>query len=151
MRIKTLLEIYADSSKTFTVTIDRLPDVTALGPNSRRHRYKGKDSYNQQFQEQKIYAYGKIIEEIQATGKPKPFTKDRRGVLTFYFIAGDNRKKDVDNCISACKAWVDALKEAGIIDDDNWQVLPIIKAIYQVGVKNKPKTIIEIKEQPNEY
>ena len=71
--------------------------------------------------------------------------------MTFYFIAGDNRKKDVDNCISACKAWVDALKEAGIIDDDNWQVLPIIKAIYQVGVKNKPKTIIEIKEQPNEY
>ena len=53
LRIKTLLEIYADSSKTFTVTIDRLPDVTALGPNSRRHRYKGKDSYNNSFKNKK--------------------------------------------------------------------------------------------------
>ena len=47
----------------------------------------------------------------------------KRAVLYFEFYVSSKRLHDLDNLISSCKAWIDGLKDSGILSsDDCWHL-----------------------------
>lgn len=66
----------------------------------------------------------------------------KRISLTITFVHGDMRTRDSDNQLSSI---LDTLKDAKIITDDKWQVVPR-KFIYDEYDKGNPRAEIEIEE-----
>ena len=60
-------------------------------------------------------------------------------VLTFWMK--DNRKTDLDNKVGSV---LDLLQDAGIIEDDCWQMLGSVKAVAGGISKNSPRVKVEI-------
>ena len=59
------------------------------------------------------------------------------------FWMGSNRRSDLDNRLASI---CDALKEAGVIEDDNWKVVKHIEGIAMGVEKNAPRVEIVIEE-----
>ncbi len=66
-------------------------------------------------------------------------------IATFYH--GDLTRRDSDNQLSSI---LDTLVDVGIIDDDNWKVIPL-KLIVDEYDKGNPRCVIEIEEIPSLY
>ena len=65
--------------------------------------------------------------------------------LKLTFMAADKRRRDLDNLIASCKAWIDALTGTnGVIVDDAHDRLTI-EASYEIG--DTEQTILEITER----
>lgn len=75
--------------------------------------------------------------------KPKYF---ERCVIEMIFYYSDKRKRDSDNGVNSV---FDTLQDAGIIQDDNYQIIPmhIAKSFYD---KKNPRVEIYIYEVKNE-
>jgi Holliday junction resolvase RusA-like endonuclease len=73
----------------------------------------------------------------------EPMTRAR---ISYEFHLKDNRKRDLDNLLAACKAYTDGLIETGVIYCDDTQHLEIgsVKAII-TGEEKTIITILEIK------
>jgi crossover junction endodeoxyribonuclease RusA len=48
--------------------------------------------------------------------------------IAYMFYVKDRRRRDIEGMIGACKAWVDGLVDAGVIEDDSWQHLSLGRA-----------------------
>ncbi len=64
--------------------------------------------------------------------------------LTITFRASDKRRRDIDNLLSASKAYVDGLVAAGVIVDDSSDNLSY--SLYYEKDKEHAATIFDIKE-----
>jgi Holliday junction resolvase RusA-like endonuclease len=71
----------------------------------------------------------------------KPMMKAR---ISYEFHLKDNRKRDLDNLLGACKAYQDGLIEAGVIFYDDAKHLEI--GSIKATVTGNEKTIITVKE-----
>lgn len=96
---------------------------------------RSSDRYNEWNQ------YAVMSLRVQARGKK--FSKCKI-LVSFYY--GDKRKRDIDNGTSSV---LDTLKDAGIIEDDNYTLIPkcFIQSFYD---KENPRCEITILEQ-DEY
>ena len=66
---------------------------------------------------------------------------DYPAVLYATFYCKDNRRRDLDNMLSTV---LDALRHAGILEDDSWQYLPRIVATADLDKENpRVELIIE--------
>ena len=93
--------------RNFRVIIDGFPPREA-SPNARVHYMK----LHSVKKEQKELMTGLIL----AKGIPdKPMDKAH---LTITFESKDKRKRDIDNLLASCKAYIDALVPDVIIDDN---------------------------------
>ena len=88
--------------------------------------------------------HDKVISELNyllMTKKIQSFF-GKRIKLTIFFWHGDNCNRDSDNQLSSV---LDTLKDAKIITDDNWKVVPE-KHIYDRYEKGNARAEIEIEE-----
>lgn len=69
----------------------------------------------------------------------KPLEKTSSITMTFY--APNKRKFDLDN---RCGSVMDLLVDAGILEDDNWEVCPCIQLVFGGVDYKKPRAEIEI-------
>jgi len=67
-----------------------------------------------------------------------------KAVISFRFEVPDRRRRDTAELVSACKAWIDGIVDAGVLEDDNCWRLAIGGA--DVVLSDKPRTILEIVE-----
>lgn len=53
------------------------------------------------------------------------------------FIVPTRRRVDVEGLMGGCKAWIDGLKDAGIIRDDDWQHVRRLsgRVVYKKGIE----------------
>ena len=118
--------------RSVVCTVPHLPP-RELSPNARLHwarlraaRAKAKDELTALLIEQGC--------------RQDPLWEKARLRLTF--ISADKRRRDLDNLIASCKAWIDALTGTnGVIVDDTHDRLTI-EATYKLG--DTEQTIIEI-------
>jgi Holliday junction resolvase RusA-like endonuclease len=73
----------------------------------------------------------------------EPFEKAEIKIM---FVFPDKIKRDFDNMFGGCKGYIDGIKKAGIIVDDNWKR---ISYDFDGKIGEAPKTIIIIKEAEN--
>lgn len=66
--------------------------------------------------------------------------KDKQVKLTITFYHGDKKRRDSDNQLSSI---LDLLVDAGILADDNWQIIPQ-KEIFDVFDKDNARAVISI-------
>lgn len=59
--------------------------------------------------------------------------------LTITFYCKDNRRRDLDNMLSST---LDALRHAGILQDDNWQLIPEVVVRGALDKKNPRAEIV---------
>ena len=118
---------------TFRVIIDGFPPREA-SPNARVH-YMKLHSVKK--------AQGELMTGlILAQGIPnKPMEKAH---LTITFESKDKRRRDLDNLLSSCKAYIDALVP-DVIVDDNAERLGI--TLYYKSKTKETRIIFELEEQ----
>lgn len=104
-----------------------------LSPNARVHW----SVRNRATQEAKDLVVCAVLEQ-QARGKPLD-----HATVKLTFIKPRRGRRDKDNLIAAAKPYMDGLVLAGVIVDDNSDVIdtPEPEIIYQKGIS---KTIIEV-------
>lgn len=85
--------------------------ASCLSPNARSHWRKIADAKSAARMLAKFVA----LDAINRAGWPKHVT-DAKTQITF--IAKDSRKRDGDNHLSMCKAYLDGLADAGVIAND---------------------------------
>ena len=73
----------------------------------------------------------------------RPETPYESSHITITWVAGDARRRDVDNCFSSMKAYIDGLVDAGLIADDSAMHVSYTLR-YERG--DKDNTILEIEE-----
>ena len=119
--------------QTFRVIIDGFPPREA-SPNARVH-YMKLHSVKK--------AQGELMTGlILAQGIPnKPMEKAQ---LTITFESKDKRRRDLDNLLSSCKAYIDALVP-DVIVDDNAERLGI--TLYYKSKTKETRIIFELEEQ----
>lgn len=119
--------------QTFRVIIDGFPPREA-SPNARVH-YMKLHSVKK--------AQGELMTGlILAQGIPnKPMEKAH---LTITFESKDKRRRDLDNLLSSCKAYIDALVP-DVIVDDNAERLGI--TLYYKSKTKETRIIFELEEQ----
>lgn len=126
---KNTIANYNEAMK-FTITGE-----TPSKKNSRINTRSGRSFPNQRY----VKWHDDAIRQIRAQ-RIKPV----RGLLmlTLYFYHGDFVRRDSDNQTSSI---LDTLIDAGIIEDDNWKIIPV-KHIYDRFDKGKPRCEIELEE-----
>ena len=70
----------------------------------------------------------------------KPMMKAR---ISYEFSAKDRRKRDLDNLLSACKAYQDGLIEVGVLFYDDAEHLEIGKVTMALDAEDKTKITVE--------
>lgn len=70
----------------------------------------------------------------------KPMLKAR---ISYMFHTKDHRKRDLDNLLSACKAWQDGLIEVGVLSYDDTEHLEIGGVFLTTDVEDKTYITIE--------
>ena len=122
--------------RRFIITIDGFPPREA-SPNARVHYMK-------------LYAVKKEQKELMtglilAKGIPdKPMDKAH---LTITFESKDKRRRDLDNLLASCKAYIDALVP-DVIVDDNAESLSI--SLYYIPKVKETRIIFELEEIQND-
>lgn len=69
------------------------------------------------------------------------FNKEGDIPLRLTFIMPDKRNRDADNCLAACKAGLDGLADALMINDKRFWPITIDR---EIGTKTTAKLIVEI-------
>ena len=118
--------------KTFKIVIDGFPPRDA-SPNARVH-YMKLHSIKK--------AQGELMTGlILAQGIPdKPMEKAH---LTITFESKDKRRRDIDNLLASCKAYIDALVP-DVIVDDNAERLSL--SLYYKSKTKETRIIFELEE-----
>ena len=90
------------------IQFDHWPD-RILFPNARPHHMAKAASVR--------IAKEEAFWEARSAGSPHQF---QRATILILITAKDNRKRDLDGFLSACKSWIDGIVEAGVLQDDNY-------------------------------
>ena len=120
-------------SKRFELILPHLP-YRELSPNARLH-WAVKRKWTE------VARNEAHIEAMSVLGRKK-WEIPTKATIYYEFTVKDNRRRDIENLIAACKAHVDGLVDAGVISDDRWEVLRFGGAIVTKGNKNQTKLII---------
>lgn len=118
------------------ITIPNLPPREA-NPNSRVHYMKLSNVKRTQKDTM-------IAEILGLPSQDRPTEPWDKAHLTITFKAGDLRRRDIDNLLSACKAYIDGLVAGGIISDDSADNLSY--SLYYEKGKGHAQTIFDIEE-----
>ena len=118
------------------ITIPGLPPRDA-SPNARVHYMKLANVKRNQ----KDLMIASVLELMPMDRPNEPWEKAH---LTITFRASDKRRRDLDNLLSASKAYVDGLVAAGVIVDDSSANLSY--SLYYEKSKEHAATIFDIKE-----
>ena len=113
------------------VEIPYLPDPN-LNPNKRLHHYgvaKARAAAKEMM--------GYMLKTIDLPDQPYEYA-----VLKIEFIAKDRIRRDLDNLMASCKAYIDAFVTGGIIQDDTGIRLSHIEGHYRI--EKEAKTIFTI-------
>lgn len=87
-----------------------LPD-RRLSPNARVH-WRTKSAVYKRHRES-----ARILSWEQAPSRRPSLILNARAILVFHWP--DRRRRDKDNALASCKAYLDGIADAGIVDDDN--------------------------------
>ncbi len=85
-----------------------------------------------------------IASVLEMPSMDRPVEPMEKAHLTITFKASDKRRRDIDNLLSASKAYIDGLVAAGIIVDDSSDNLSF--SLYYEKDKEHAATIFDIKE-----
>ena len=118
------------------IVIPGLPPRDA-SPNARVHYMKLANVKRNM----KDVMIGSVLEMPSMDRPNEPWEKAH---LTITFRASDKRRRDLDNLLSASKAYVDGLVAAGIVVDDSSDNLSF--SLYYEKVKGPAETIFDIEE-----
>ena len=118
------------------ITIPGLPPRDA-SPNARVHYMKLANVKRNQ----KDLMIASVLELMPMDRPNEPWEKAH---LTITFRASDKRRRDIDNLLSASKAYVDGLVAAGVIVDDSSDNLSY--SLYYEKDKEHAATIFDIEE-----
>ena len=118
------------------ITIPGLPPRDA-SPNARVHYMKLANVKRNQ----KDLMIASVLELMPMDRPNEPWEKAH---LTITFRASDKRRRDIDNLLSASKAYVDGLVAAGVIIDDSSDNLSY--SLYYEKSKEHAATIFAIEE-----
>lgn len=123
--------------RSITITIDHLPP-TDLNPNNLRSTHWSVRSKATQEAKEEI---GWLAKAAGWSADDKPMVKAE---ISYEFHLASKRARDLDNLLSACKAWQDGLIEVGVLTYDDCHHLSIgrVKAL----VADKEQTIIMVRE-----
>ena len=72
------------------------------------------------------------------------WTAPEHAVISYEFHWKDKRKRDLDNLVSGCKAWLDGIVQSGVLLGDDAYHLSIGSVTYSPG-KNETVITIEAK------
>lgn len=121
-----------------------LQGETPSKKNSRIFNTKTKRSFpNKRYMEW----HNAVVSQLQLLLLQKQIRtfSDCRIKMTVTFYHGDMKRRDSDNQLSSI---LDTLVDAGIIEDDNWKVIPV-KLILDDYDKGNPRVELEIEEIPS--
>ena len=118
------------------IIIPNLPPRDA-SPNARVHYMKLANVKRNM----KDVMIGSVLEMSPIDRPDEPLEKAH---LTITFRASDKRRRDMDNLLSASKAYVDGLVAAGVIADDSSDNLSY--SLYYEKNKEHAATIFDIEE-----
>ena len=115
------------------IELGHLPDKR-LSPNERLHHME-------------LYKVKKEVKEdvgwlVLEQGIPA--TPYKKAHITITWVAGDKRRRDIDNLLASMKAYIDGLVEVRLIEDDSVNHVSYTLR-YERGDKNN--TIIEVEEE----
>ncbi len=119
--------------RRFEITFPHLP-YKQLSPNFRSH-WAAKRKWTEA-------ARNEACIEAMSVLSRNNWETATKATIYYEFTVKDSRRRDVENLISALKSTVDGLVDAGIISDDNWEVLRFGGAIVTKGDKEQTKLII---------
>ena len=119
------------------ITTDRLPHPKVRG-NARVNRFEKAEL----IAAEKQYMKDHLLEHFSVGFSAEPFKKAR---VTYNFW--NPREIDWDNFLIGCKAWMDAIVEAGILVDDKPSVLSIVLEGWHKCKRGEEKVVIEIEER----
>lgn len=117
--------VIAPSTRTLTLTLPMPPK--ALSPNARVHRLSKAAVASEYRQSIWLDALAQLQERYGAV-VPLPL----RMAAVFTFVTKDNRRRDLDNWLAACKPLLDGLVDAGILIDDSTRYLASITVTRRV-------------------
>jgi hypothetical protein len=100
--------------RTLTITLDHLPPAD-LNPNRMRSIHWSKRSAVERTAREEAYWLA-----LDKWRKAVPIATARVSVA---FTFKDGRERDLDNLLSACKPYLDGLKDAGVISGDSYKHL----------------------------
>lgn len=86
-------------------------------------------------------------EEAYILGKQKGFGKPmKRATILEVFTAPTMHRMDIEGQMASCKAWIDGLVDAGIIEDDDWTHILRMSGyiVYKKGVEGTDITLTEV-------
>ena len=79
--------------------------------------------------------------QIMSMGKVWPELPIKRADITMWFYWPDRRKADISN---KTESIMDLLVDNGILEDDNWEIVPFLN-LYSGGIdKNNPRVEVSI-------
>ena len=113
------------------IEIPGLPDPD-LNPNKRLHHYgvaKARSTAKEMM--------GYTLKTIDLPDEPYEYAS-----LKIEFVAKDRIRRDLDNLMASCKAYIDAFVAGGIIQDDTGIRLSQIEGHYRI--EKEAKTIFTI-------
>ena len=116
------------------IIIPSLPPRDA-SPNARVHFHKLANVKRNQ----KDVMIASVLEMPSMDRPDEPWEKAH---LTITFRASDKRRRDIDNLLSASKAYIDGLVAAGVIVDDSSDNLSY--SLYYEKSKEHEETIFDI-------
>ena len=85
-----------------------------------------------------------IASVLEMPSMDRPVEPMEKAHLTITFKASDKRRRDIDNLLSASKAYIDGLVAAGVIVDDSSENLSF--SLYYEKDKEHAATIFDIEE-----
>ena len=115
-----------------------LTGETPSKKNSRINTKSGRSFPNARY----MRWHNEAVEQIyalQLKGKIQPIAQNSRVKLTVTFYHGDLKRRDSDNQLSSI---LDTLVDAGILSDDNWQVIPQKEIFDAYDKDNAPPVMI---------
>ena len=108
--------------------------------NSRVLNTKTRRSFpNKRYAQWHDSAVAQVFSALQ-NGEIQKIPLGSRVELTLTFYHGDLKRRDSDNQTSSV---LDTLTDAGILEDDNWKVIPI-KHIYDAYDKGKARCVVSL-------
>lgn len=119
--------------KRFEITLPHLP-YRQLSQNARLH-WAVKRKWT-------VSARNEACIEAMSVLSRGKWEMPTKATIYYEFTVKDNRRRDVENLIAACKAHVDGIVDAGVITDDRWEVLTFGGAMVTKGESEQTKLII---------
>lgn len=108
------------------IVFDQLPPAE-LSPNKRLHW--AKKALLVAWAKHDAYMLAKdalhILGKRSASFGTSPWEIPEHSAMHIEIAFPDKRRRDWDNLLSSCKAWIDGIREAGVVRDDDWQHLSI--------------------------